>query len=571
MTRLALAAVVFPLLFAPAPAADPDPRSWKDVFGQLLPHGEPVGQAFIGLSAGRTNLAFGQPMRADLFAIAATYDGPYVHPQLVYQPNTVLELTDAAGKSVPFRMDAVGNSGGGGGEHCPFTLWPTKDHAVGIYWKPGTYKLRATVTNPDEPTNPITIPGTFRSNELTLTIREFGAALDTWDGKGELRKSGSRAEADDVLLYVAGLDEASSERLREQTQREKTPWRVAAARFAPVTAPQDRKLTDDEAKQLIADLKHKEPDARIRAARSVPPTAPAEVIAAAVELLKDDYWEWAGVVDPGKFPWVSYTAADALGRLGPVVVEPLIAFADKPGHETLRPWVVGILGKVGPHASAEKYFLTAIRSGSDKLASPAQAAAAEWGKGGLTISRAILAEPKFLDLIRRDAATAIGKHGDLKTDGPTLRKLIAAPDAADISDLRREAVAALATLRDAESLPEFERIARNDKIDMNVRVPAMDGVLALADAKTADRLLLDLINRPGDKLRGFALVRAGKRKLTDVRPLALDALGDRDWYTRVMADYALRGLAGDRVGVGYDPQKPDPKLWRDYWEKRLKK
>jgi len=51
-------------------------------------------------------------------------------------------------------------------------------------------------------------------------------------------------------------------------------------------------------------------------------------------------------------------------------------------------------------------------------------------------------------------------------------------------------------------------------------------------------------------------------------PTALAALDDPDWYTRVMADYALRGLSGDRAGVGYDPERPDSKRWREFWAKK---
>jgi HEAT repeat protein len=564
---LRLILILFAFTVGSALAADPDPRSRKGVFGQLQPHGEPIEKAFIGLYAGRTNLHFGQPMRVDLFAIAATKDGPYVHPHLTQTANAKLELTDTAGKPVPFRMAGGAYSGGGGVESASFTLWPTPPHAAGVYWKPGQYTLRATVTNPDEPTNPITIPGTFKSNELAFTVGEPGAALDRWDGKGELRRVDQQTQygTDDVFLYVAGLDEASSERLREQCGWEKTAWQVAVAGFAPVAVRQDRKLTDAEAKKLIDDLKSDDPDARIRAVRSVQPTAAVEVFSAAVELLADDYQERRAF---NKAIWVKpirVAAADALGRLEAAGVEPLIAFAERPENQSLRPTVARILGKIGPHFAAEKYLRTAIRSGHDDLIYATQEAAMEWGKGGLGVSRAIVTDPKVRKEICRVAVEAIGQHGDLKTDGPTLRKLLASPD---LSGLQQEAVAALARLRDTDSLPEFERIARDPKIDQNTRYPAVDAVLTLADAKTGDRLLMDLIARPIDRLRGLALIRAGQRKLADARPPALDALDDKDWYTRVMADYALRGLAGDRAGVGYNPGKPDSKLWRDYWAKK---
>jgi hypothetical protein len=111
----------------PPVAADPDPRSPPDVFGKPRPHGEVVSKAFVGLHTGRTNLHFGQPMAVELFAVPATEHGPYVHPRLTQSPNVKLDLTDAAGKAVPFQTESGGTGGGPTGEWCPFTLWPTKD------------------------------------------------------------------------------------------------------------------------------------------------------------------------------------------------------------------------------------------------------------------------------------------------------------------------------------------------------------------------------------------------------------------------------------------------------------
>lgn len=555
------------LLVGSAVAADPDPRSWKDVFGKPRPHGEVVNKAFVGLHTGRTNLHFGQPMAVELFAVPATDNGPYVHPRLTQSPNVKLELTDAAGKAVPFRLADGGSGGGPTGEWCPFTLWPTKDHAAGIHWKPGKYTLKATVTNPDEPANPNTLPGTFKSNELAFTVREFGAALDTWNGKDQLRRAGppGMSPGVDVLLFVAGLDEASVVKLREQDATA-VPSPVAVAGYAPAIVPQDRKLTDVEVAKLQADLKHDDPAKRVRAVVSVPPGAPVGVVTLVVTLLSDPYKEWQGGITPVQVALVSQAAAGALSRLGPAAVEPLIAYASQ-GDDQRKVTVASILGPIGPTEAGEKFLLATIKSQTDTLVYAAQKAAAEWGKGGLAVSRAILADPKIRKEIRRDAIVAIGQHGDLKADGPALRPLLATADL----NLQGAAVTALGRLKDADSLPEFERIARDGQINQNTRYPAVHAVLTLADARTGDKLLLDLVNRKDDRMRGFTLKLAGERKVAGTLPLALDALDDSDWYTRVMADHALRGLAGDRAGVGYDPRKPDAKLWRDFWAKKEKK
>src|SRR5262249_39544341 len=148
----------------------PEFRSPKDLFGQPRAHGPIVEKAFLGIYSGRTDLYFGQPMTVELFAIPATPDGPFIHPRLHRAPNVTLELTDAAGKTVPFTIEEHGYSGSGAGEFIFFCLAPTKTHGVGWHWKPGFYTLNAVVTNAEEPTNPETLPGTFHSNALTFVV-----------------------------------------------------------------------------------------------------------------------------------------------------------------------------------------------------------------------------------------------------------------------------------------------------------------------------------------------------------------------------------------------------------------
>ncbi len=603
MFRPILAVLALVLLVGFVSAADPDPRSPPDVFGKPCPHGEPVEKGFLGLYSGRTDLFFGQPMRADLFAVAAV-SGPAVNPRL--DRIAAVELTDAAGKAVPFRLEEHGGGiGGDGMGNWSFTLWPTKAHAVGAFWKPGTYKLKMTVVIPNEPpAAKKVVTKTFRSNELTFTVREPGAALEKWDGKGKLRPipgggglgGGNSLPSEDLFLYVAGLDDESSDRLRRQYGWEKAQWRLVTAPFAPVTVPQDRELTDTEAKKLIADLKDKAPDVRIRAVRSLPPTAPVEVIAAAVELLAAKYpttnlegsegppfYLVAKYARPGPFgcllflqptdPVVQH-AGDSLVRLGVAAVEPLIAFAEREGHkltqlqEAPRSVVAGVLAGIGPNDAAEKYLRAAIRSGDDDRADHALFAATAWGKGGVGLTRPVLTMPKVSDHVRIAAIYAVKLHGDLKTDGPTLRTLLASTE----PQVQWSALNALSELRDTESVPAFERIARDRKAEAPTRPAALDGVLALADAKTADRLVLDLIARTDDAdMRYYALCQAGRRKMTAAVPAVLDALDDPAELTRATADLVLRDLARHPDGVGFDATTPDAKLWRDYWAKNEKK
>ena len=581
MARLAAFPFSVVLLVGSVSAADPDPRSPPDVFGRPRPHGEPIDKAFIGLHTGRTTLAFGQPMRVDLFAVAESATGPSVGPHLSGTKNAKLELTDAAGKAIPFVLEDGGYAGGNGLEVCPFTVWPTAANAVGVYWKPGIYKMRFTLVVPKLPPGvKRVVSGTFRSNELTFTVRDFGAALDTWDGQGTLRVGGGAVSGgydDDVSLFLAGLDEPSVGRLRKQV--EKVPFGIGVggvevARFAPVTMPQDRKLTEVEAKQLIADLKDKDPAVRARAVRSVPPTAPAEVFAAAAKLLVDPFeYAPAGFSPSPTYPLV-YFASDALRRLGTPAVEPLISFAEEKGHKVTqfqnppRQQVAAVLGRISPNDAAEKYLRAAISSGDADRVGAALVTATAWGKGGIEITRAILSLPKLREETRRAALAALGKFGNLKTDGPRLRTLLASTEL----EARWAAISALVELHDTASLPEFERLSRDVKTDGQTRLVAMHAVLSLADAKTGDRLALDLIGLKEDvNLRYEALCQAGRRNMMAAVPLALDALDDPEEPTRFAADRVLRTLTGNHDGVGYDGRKPDAKRWRDYWAKREKK
>ena len=314
MHRHIIALLTITLTIGTTNGQAPDPRSVYDIFGQPQPHGEPIDKGFIGLYSGRTNLHFGQSMRVDLFAVNPTVDGPCIDLPL----RAPLELTDAKGKPVPFRLEEIGCGGGNGLQTCWFSLWPTKDHAAGIFWKPGTYKLRVTIVIPKEqaPARK-TLPGTFRSNELVFTVREPGAPLDSWDGKGKPLDFDPifPYAPEDLFFYVSGLDDESSERLRKRAKWPKRQRSIAAAMCSPVTVPQDRKLTDVEVKKLIADLKHADPAVRVRAVRSVPPTAPTEVLAAATALLKDQYEEIAGLFPPSPTYPVADVAREALARI----------------------------------------------------------------------------------------------------------------------------------------------------------------------------------------------------------------------------------------------------------------
>ena len=132
-------------------AADPDPRSPKDPFGRPHAPGEPVKGAFVGLSAGRTNLFFGQPFVIELFAVPVSEDGPYIHLHVGDSSNVRLEVTDGEGRPVGVREQPGGGRGGRTFSSQLFHLTPGPAHTVGVHWKPGTYRLPATVDQPVDP------------------------------------------------------------------------------------------------------------------------------------------------------------------------------------------------------------------------------------------------------------------------------------------------------------------------------------------------------------------------------------------------------------------------------------
>lgn len=548
-----------------ARADDPDPRSLHDVFGKPRAHGPLVSKAFLGLYSGRTDLYFGQPIVVELFGVPATPNGPYVRP---FKYNAKLALADATGAAVPFEYDERGYGGSGRGEVSYFRLLPTKAHSAGGFWKPGTYTLRATVTNEPNPTNPVTLAGTFTANELKFAIRAADAPREDLDEKRKLvfeqRGIGWGGPSDHFWLHAAGLSDKAQTAERERLKLSADSWGVHTARFGPVTVPQDRPLTATEEKQLIADLGDKDAGVRARAARGVPRGASKEVLAALLVRFTDGFGESSGGIHPVPVYPVRTIAGETFVRLGAEAVPALVTAARGQLYAAHRRDIVALLARIGHHADAEKWLAELIDGDSDDLQYASQQAAAQWGAAGNELSRRVVAREKLRKEIRRDAIEALGKHGSLKDDAARLRPFLDAKE----MDLQCAAVRALLTLKDADSLPAFERIARDAKIDQNTRYPAVDAVLAFAPKEAADKLLLELVARPDDRLRGFALLRAGARKIPALLPLALDALDDKDWYNRVMADYALRGLASDATGVGYDAAKPDAKAWRAFWAKK---
>ena len=79
-----------------------------------------------------------------------------------------------------------------------------------------------------------------------------------------------------------------------------------------------------------------------------------------------------------------------------------------------------------------------------------------------------------------------------------------------------------------EALPELKRIARDERVNQNVRYSAMRAVLQLAEPKDAERLLLDLINRKyHSRVRGTAMLMLAQISILNtntMQPIVLEWL-----------------------------------------------
>jgi HEAT repeat protein len=371
-------------------------------------------------------------------------------------------------------------------------------------------------------------------------------------------------EAAPVLAY---LGEPSWEVVRAHFRGQlPQPLLTLAAQFGPVTGLRNPdRPTLKERQQLRADLGDPDPARRIRALRSLPRTEDAELLKLLVELQADRFsYTRPMPCHPVPFFPVPHEARKMIVWQGKPVIDPLIAFA-RARDSTARRTAARLLGEIGPDPRTLKFLEELLASGEHEAHLGVLEAAKKLGRAAVPLLVRIIEDPKRHPYLRRDALEILGRHGSPKAHGPMLRSLLADPN----QELVGAAARAAGELRVREAVPALVRIARDEKIDQNIRYAALAGVMRITERAQAEALLLELA-RPEvhGGVRGHAMLALAKLNCRRALPAVLGALGDSDWYVRATADHALRGFAGLPAGVGYDAGRPDPTLWRRWWEKK---
>lgn len=322
-------------------------------------------------------------------------------------------------------------------------------------------------------------------------------------------------------------------------------------------------LTDDEAKALVNDLADDDADKRLAALLRVRPGAPESVVVAVLGRLSDAYREPQASFDGASYDYVLRRAAvECVAHLGPPAAPVVLTFAQGKVNRRVREECVRLLGRLGHTADGEKWLRELLAA--DQNVAAVQNAAEAWGGSGAPLLRAVVAKPMANRIVRLSAMNALGKHGDPKADVKLLRPFLISND----WEFRAVAVMALGNLRDTESVPAFEKLARDPKEENHVRRKATERALVLLDKAAGDKLVLDVVKTADGLLMGEVAEQAAARKLTAAVPHLLAGLGDEHTHTREQADKALRALTGRPDGVGYDPQKGNADLWRAVAEKK---
>ena len=153
-----------------APAADPSakPAEQRDILGRALPWGEPSGGERASLSIIGKRLLYSQPVELELRLSRA--DGKPTCVRLLHDgsgPGKVkLSVLDAAGKAVACRARFGGEASG----YFTVSLAPTGPHALGRYFKPGRYRVRAQIESAKEPVYPQVWTGRLSTNEVAFEV-----------------------------------------------------------------------------------------------------------------------------------------------------------------------------------------------------------------------------------------------------------------------------------------------------------------------------------------------------------------------------------------------------------------
>lgn len=543
-----------------------------------------------------------------------------------------LELTTDRGEAVPFTRQLFGRGDSTAGGHHTGRLWPGGKFALGRYLAPGSYRLRLVVDARRNKLDANSWEGKIVTPEIAIEVIAAGAAARRelvppalrekaagWIRDLDSAKFAEREAADKALRAVA-LDVLPllEEKLREARRTEdriraqrivgdtlapllrsrewgavlpqetgpvlallgEESWNVLrersegplpeqlpaiAAAFAPVGPYRDlTRPTEKDVAEIVARLRHERPAERVRAVRALTKTADRRVLDALAQRLADSYtYHLHGPGHPVPFALVAHEAAEALAWQGNPAVDAVTAFGRANPDSYRR--VAEVLAGIGPDKRSAKFLGELMANDSYEVRWSVAEALGKLGPPAAPHLLKAAGDAKELSPLRREAIKALGRLGDAKVHGPFLLEMLKN----DNAELQGAAVEAVAGLKLAEALPELMRLARDTKADTYVRCGAMHAVKRLAPRKEAEALLLELLDRKQlAMVRSSAMVQLAFLNCRKAVPPILDALDDADDFVRRTADSALRILSGRREGVGYDPRRPEPQRWRDWWKEK---
>lgn len=386
---------------------------------------------------------------------------------------------------------------------------------------------------------------------------------------------GNELALGDVLLWLGALSDRDAETIHEHLAgKDAWPldlWHTMRARYGPITVPQGRPLTRGEKANLVAALGDRTPARRIQALRGIPLTTDADIRAAAGELLLDPFHYVPRMMPciPVPVHPIANEASEVIARIGPDAVPGVIGAVRKRLGEAEKHWMVlyrafEVLARFAPDETARKFFEELTDSTNQMVRGTAVHHLGAWGAKSVPFMRKLLANPKEQAELRNKALAFLSQHGTREIDGPILVKLLAEGPAG----LYPATAQALGQLKYVQALPQLTKLVKDTRAEWLARIRGIQAITSLAERKEWEALLLYLTDPArGGNVRADALAMLGGHRVKAALPILLAALGDEDSWARELANRGLCGFAGLPSGVGYDPQKPKPELWKEYFRK----
>ena len=329
------------------------------------------------------------------------------------------------------------------------------------------------------------------------------------------RRSNEEAEVASVRLWPTGPQAKGNYlapgryRLRVTVDGRRDPFdpirflgRLETVPVSIVVGPEPE-WTPADTRQLLADLAHAKPRVRLRAIRRFPPTADGQLLAAAVEALRDQHstpGEFIGDFPAPNWPVADEARHEVLPAQGRVAVGPLLSFAAKPENAAYRGTVAEVLGKIGPDERSRAFLVELADTGSYEERLKAVHSLGQVGPAAIPTLIRIARDPKQDEVIRRVAIEETVHFGTVETAGEFLREALTY----QVTNHRWSAATALGTLGDRTALPDLRRHAADEKENQTVRSYALRSYVLLAKRPDARLLLRSLLGTKCKNIRGDA-------------------------------------------------------------------